>query len=285
MFKKVTPGEVLEGRVLLDADGWIDHPDFIRIDGVPDKVYSGRNTGDEGLACHSVVGEEPDEFDGVPNRFLSLQKDASGRYTAYAAASCMFILRKRMPHIQMYPVTASTWTSGSARANTTTWAMEAEGGHNPHDEPLTPHQENGFLVIASAWEQRKLRGCEVGKTARAHRDLVKVFGGNATACESGRYRNAWKRLTNGERWVEKEGLMAFEEDILLAMFSGAEEVTLGRDERIKIARYRLGEIVKGERQSLMDTARSAYVLAEAAKPEPRVTTIPIGTKFTAEVKE
>lgn len=285
MFKKVTPGEVLTGRLLIDADGWIDHPDFIRIDGVPDKIYSGQNTGDEGLACHSVVGEEPDEQDGIPNRFLSLVKDANGRYTGYSAASCMFILRKRMPHVQMYPIWASTWTSGSARANCTTWAMEAEGGYRPHDEPLTKHQENGFLVIASAWEQKKLRGCEVGRTARAHRDLVQVFGGNPTSCESGRYRNAWKRLTDGERWVEKEGLMAFEEDILLAMFSGSEEVALGRDERIKNARFRMGEIVKGERMSLMDTARSAYVLAEAAKPEPRVVTIPIGTKFQAEVTE
>ena len=60
--------------MLINAEGWIQHPDFIRIDGIADKVYSQANTGEGGLACHSIVGEEPDHEDGVPNRFLSLER-------------------------------------------------------------------------------------------------------------------------------------------------------------------------------------------------------------------
>lgn len=187
--------------LLLSPDGWIRHPDFIRIDGVADKVYSQPNSGENGLACHSIVGEEPDNQDGIPARFLSREKNPDGSYTKNAAASCTFILRKRAKHVQMHPVTASTWTTGSRGANTTTWAMEAEGGPLSNTtEPLTRHQEDGFLTIATAWEQLKGRRLVVGETVRAHWQWALYFGAAATACESGRYRNAWARLTAGERY-------------------------------------------------------------------------------------
>lgn len=180
------------------TNGWIDG--FLRIGGHPLKLYSEPNTGDLGLACHSVVGEEPDEQDGIPNRFLSDERNADGSFTDAAAASAMFVLRKRMPSIQMYPITASTWTSGGRAANTSTWAMEAEGGRVGNEsEPLTTKQENEFLLIASAWEQVKGRKLVVGETVWAHWQLAKKFGYAATACESGRYANAWARLAAGER--------------------------------------------------------------------------------------
>ncbi|HML99521.1 MAG TPA: hypothetical protein PKD75_13690 [Tepidiformaceae bacterium] len=199
----------------LIVNGWLQHPDFLRVDGHPLKLYTAPNTGDGGLACHSVVGEEADFLDGVPNRFLDDSRNPDGSFTDSAAASCMFILRKRMPHIQMYPTWASTWTSGSRGANTTTWAMEAEGGgyqwvHGQlvpnFSEPLTEHQVRGFLIIATAWEQEKGRKLEVGrgKTVRAHWQLAKDFGSAPTACESGRYRHAWDRLIAGERYEEDE---------------------------------------------------------------------------------
>lgn len=188
--------------MLVNAQGWVEHPDFIRIDGVADKVYSQANSGEGGLACHSIVGEEPDTQDGIPNRFLSLERGDDGLYTKVAAASCMFILRKRAKHVQMYPVTASTWTSGGREANTTTWAMEAEGGRlSDVSEPLTRHQEDGFLVIATAWEERTGRQLVVGQTVRAHKEIAREFGYDPTACESGRYRGAWARLAAGERFI------------------------------------------------------------------------------------
>ncbi len=187
--------------MLVDEMGWIQHPDFIRINGIADKVYSQENSGEGGVACHSVVGEEPDTQDGVPNRFLSRERGPDGLYTKDAAASCTFILRKRAKHVQMYPVTASTWTTGGREANTSTWPIEAEGGPLSHPtEPLTPRQEDGFLVIATAWEERLGRTLKVGETVRSHGRIAQQFGYAATACESGRYRNAWERLAAGERY-------------------------------------------------------------------------------------
>ena len=196
--------------MIINRAGWLVHPLFIRVDGHPLKLYTQPNSGEGGLACHSVVGEEADFLDGVPNRFLSDERNPDGSFTDYAAASCMFILRKTMPHVVMYSVDAATWTSGGPGANTTTWAMEAEGGGYLWQngllvpnfaEPLTEHQVQGFLVIATAWEERFGRKLEVGrgKTVRAHWQLAKDFGTQATACESGRYRHAWDRLIAGER--------------------------------------------------------------------------------------
>ena len=186
---------------LIDEKGWLRHPLFVRVDGHPAKVYSQPNTGANGLAFHSIVGEEPDFADGIPNRFLSDEREPSNpsRFSEMAAASCMFILRKRMPHVVMYPVTASTWTSGGPEANTTTWAMEAEGGLYPvFGEMLTEHQIQGVLVIATAWEQytgRKLTPALM----REHRVIAIDYGYKATACASGRYSEAQRRLAAGER--------------------------------------------------------------------------------------
>lgn len=251
--------------MLLTPDGWLTHPDFIRIDGIADKVYSQKNTGEGGLACHSVVGEEPDEQDGVPNRFLSRDKNPDGSYTKYAAASCVFILRKRKKHIQMYPITASTWTTGGREGNTTTWPMEAEGGPLSNTkEPLTKHQEDGFLAIATAWEELKGRKLVVGETVRAHGRIAQQFGYAATACESGRYKNAWARLAAGERIMDMTALEQRVNDILRALFAGTESAKdeTGKlrtpEQLLALAEYRLKEAAKG--QSINDKAASAVAI-------------------------
>ena len=185
------------------VDGYIDWA--LRIDGVPDKIYTAPNTG-EWITCHSVVGEEPEFYDGIPNRFLDLSKDASGRYTSYAAASCMFILRKNGVLIQMYPVWASTWTSGGPEANTRSWAIEAEGGVYPnYGEKLTPAAELSFLRLVREWERYTNRKAIPNKTLLQHKDVAKMFGYPATSCASDRYSDAWNKiLQSSEEDMYKE---------------------------------------------------------------------------------
>lgn len=204
MFKQATLAEVLAAPAVLDEEGWVQHPSFIRIAGVPDKRYSDPNTGEGGLAGHSVVGEEPDTQDGIPNRFLSEERLANGQYTKNAAASCQFILRKRASHVQMYPVDVATWTTGGPEANKTTWPMEAEGGPLANvSEPLTEHQEQGVIIIATGWEQRKRRRLVAGEL-REHGKIVRDLGYGSdtwTACASGRYKRVFERTLAGERWI------------------------------------------------------------------------------------
>lgn len=203
MIRIATLEEVLAAPAVLDAEGWVQHPSFIRIPGIPDKRYSDPNTGEGGLAGHSVVGEEGDEEDGIPARFLSTERQANGQYTRNAAASCQVILRKRAAHVQMYPVDVATWTTGGPEANKTTWPMESEGGRNPHNEPLTEHQEQGVIIIATGWEQRKRRRL-TAKELREHGQIVKDLGypsSTWTACASGRYRRVFDRILAGERYI------------------------------------------------------------------------------------
>ena len=183
-------------------DGWVDWA--IRIDGVPDKVYTQKNTG-EWITCHSVVGEESEFQDGVPNRFLSTDKDSSGRYTDSAAASCMFILRKNGDLIQMYPVWASTWTSGGREANTRSWAIEAEGGLNPYTEPLTSAASNTFVRLVREWEDYTHNKAVLNETLLQHRQVAQLFAYPATACASDRYSEAWEMcLQSNEDDMYKE---------------------------------------------------------------------------------
>jgi hypothetical protein len=204
MFKNATLAEVLAAPAVLDDEGWVKHPSFIRIAGVPDKKYSAPNTGEGGLAGHSVVGEEPAEQDGIPNRFLSTERQPNGQYTKNAAASCQHILRKRAAHVQMYPVDVATWTTGGPEANLTTWPMEAEGGRVGNEaEPLTEHQEQGVIIIATGWEQRKRRRLTEAEL-REHGQIVKdlVYPSTTwTACASGRYKRVFERILAGERYI------------------------------------------------------------------------------------
>jgi hypothetical protein len=79
------------------------------------------------------------------SRFLSTARDANGDYTPNAAASVMFANPKAGPLIQYYPVTASTWTSGNRKANTTLRGVESEGRVG---EPLSGNQVQNMLRLA-----------------------------------------------------------------------------------------------------------------------------------------
>lgn len=164
-----------------------------RRDGVPDKVYSERNRG-LGLIGHSIVGRERPDQDGIPDRFLSAATEPDGSYTAYATASCMFILRLSGELIQMYPVWASTWTSGGRVANTSYWAIEAEGGDAPYDEPLNAAQVKTLLRLAGEYEAYTGRTVERGSTFREHGELARELGYAPTACPSNRYRTFYAAL-------------------------------------------------------------------------------------------
>lgn len=184
----------------ITADGWIDWA--TRKPGIPDKVYSQPNSGKYGIACHSWVGEERDFEDGIPNRFLSTERGPDGRYTPAAAASAMFVLRKSGELIQMYPITASTWTSGGREANCNFWAIEAEGGLNPHSEPLTVAATETFIELCHEWEQHFGELLARNITLREHWQIAQKFGYAPTACASGRYTAAWRLL------VERRDSMA-----------------------------------------------------------------------------
>ena len=188
---------------MITRDGYIDWAK--RIDGIPDKIYSQPNSG-EWITCHSIVGQESEFEDGIPNRFLDTSKLPDGSYTANAAASCMFILRRNGTLIQMYPVTASTWTSGGREANTRSWAIEAEGGlaSSPggYGELLTPEATRTFTRLVREWEGHTGRKAVSGVTQAAsgvtlkqHKDVAREFGYSPTACASDRYRIAWEAAT------------------------------------------------------------------------------------------
>lgn len=183
--------------------------------GIPDKVYSERNRG-LGFIGHSIVGRERPDQDGIPDRFLSTAKDDAGRYTAYAAASCMFILRLSGELIQMYPVWVSTWTSGGREANTSYWAIEAEGGDVPYDEPLNAAQVATLLRLCDEFEAYTGRKVVRGSTFREHGEVAMQFGYDATACPSNRYRTFYAAMEARE----KEDEMTDDERELLLLVAG-----------------------------------------------------------------
>lgn len=186
---------------MIKTNGYLDWATYRP--GIANKVYSEPNSG-EWITCHSVVGEESDFEDGIPNRFLSTEtyydpELGMHRYTAYAAASSMFVLRKSGELIQMYPVTASTWTSGGRKANTRSWAIEAEGGQAPnYSEPLTPEAEASFVRLVREWERYSGKRAKAHITLVEHKEMAERFGYKPTACASDRYRFAWAKAEQRE---------------------------------------------------------------------------------------
>src|SRR6188508_3082419 len=161
----------------VNSSGFLDWAE--RLDGPAHKQYPQPNQG-IGIAVHSVVGNLPNH--GVPGRF----------FDNLDQASVMFILFRDGHVIQMYPVTSSTWTSGSFAANTKYWAIEAEGGVPGNTrEKLTPEAEESFIRIVTDWEQHTGRKALPGENILQHKDLVAKYGGGTTACASDRYSNAW----------------------------------------------------------------------------------------------
>lgn len=173
------------------VDGWITWAE--RREAPADKVYSARNQG-RGLALHSAEGS----LAGAEARLRSTERDPDGRYTRYAAASWMLFLRAGGGLVQYFPVTASTWTSGNATANTTLWAVEAEGVAS---EPLTEGQVATLLRLVDEWEAhtgRRASRDEPGRTLWEHREVWDWGTPNAgpTACPSGRYEPFYRALAN-----------------------------------------------------------------------------------------
>lgn len=282
------------------VNGWLDWAE--RRDGIADKVYSQPNRG-EGIAMHSVVGDLPNHR--IPGRFLSTDKGADGRYTASAAASCMFILYRDGHLVQMYPVTASTWTSGGFDGNTRFWPVEAEGGVRPTTEPLTKAAEDTFIRLVTEWEIHTGRRAQPGVNLLQHKEIARKYGYAATACASDRYDGALVRIIAGERYRKEEQVTDVEERLgrLERVFAGHGRL------KVKVTESNL-EVVKGIRgttnlgETVEFTGISSLVyidkmgnnlylglqatqerVAGLENPTPRVTVIPAGTKFTAEVQE
>lgn len=196
----------------ITTDGWVKWAK--RVDGPRDKVYTQPNSCD-GFACHSIVGEESAFQDGIPDRFLSELKNPDGSYTSYAAASCQFINRKGSKGgqlIQMYPLSASTWTTGSRGANCSTVSMEAEGGGPAWTtEPLDEAQEDNFVRLIKDISEWNGKLYVPNSNVLQHKQWVQIYGGGATACASERYQGAWRKLlaSNGDEEMTPEEKLLF----------------------------------------------------------------------------
>lgn len=207
--------------------GWLDWAE--RRDGPAQKQFPQENQG-IGIAMHSVVGNLPGH--AIPSRFLD----------PVDQASVMFILYKDGHVIQMYPVTSSTWTSGSFAANTMYWAIEAEGGGQPNTtEKLTPEAEDSFIRIVTEWEIHTGRSALPGDNLLQHKELVAKYGGGTTACASDRYSNALARIAAGERYDsmtpdEVAAICAGQFLELLAQAVGAKESTFSDEATVQLIR-------------------------------------------------
>ena len=245
------------------VDGWLDWA--TRIDGIPVKVYSTPNAG-LGIACHSIVGREDEFQDGIPNRFLSTEgaiNPATGRFefSPAAAASCMFVLRESGELIQMYPVAASTWTSGGFEGNTRYWAIEAEGGLYPnYGEQLTPAAADTFIRLATEFEQHTGLPAVPNGNVLQHRQIAAMYDYAPTACASGRYDTAWARLAAGERFSEMTPAQQEEHDALVAIFGGRDRLLAAQEQGQD---YLLGYAIEQTDQDQLESAVAALQAAGA----------------------
>lgn len=164
---------------MITLDGWVSWA--VIAPGIPDKIYTQRNAV-SWITLHSMVGKT----EGAVGRLMSTERDANGRYTAYAAASVHFLLDQDGTLIQMYSLYDSCWASGTRQANTSSVAIELEGGNYPnYSEPMTDAQV--ATAIRLIREIAALRGWEdvrKGVYLHEHNEF------QATACPSGR----WARL-------------------------------------------------------------------------------------------
>lgn len=191
---------------MIDAAGWLDWTQ--RVPGVPDKIYSAPNAG-LGLCLHSIEGTVAAAY----ARFLNTTKMSDGNYSPYAAASVMFINPKVGALIQMYPVTASTWTSGNSKANCSLWPVESEGVAG---EPLNLNQVAQMLRLAGEFEaahpgEIMTRGNDANpRTIFEHREVYAWATPNAgpTACPSGRYAPFYAALEGETPEMTKDEILA-----------------------------------------------------------------------------
>jgi len=208
----------------MTANGWIEWA--TRRDGPANKVYSQANR-QEGIVLHSVEG-------WLAGAFGELDKTER-------QASWHFTLGLDGTLYQHYRLVASCWASGNVEANTRYVAMESEGiAGTPLNEAQVATakrllQELGFAK----------RGVDIWE----HREVWDLSEPNAgpTACPSDRYEPLYAAL---EDEVTREEY----ENLLLALASGSEEAQLPRAERVTNATYRVGQIVAGERPSVLEVA-------------------------------
>lgn len=247
--------------VTIDKAGWIHAPFVQHIVGVPDKVYSQSNAA-TGMALHSIVGQESEFADGVPNRFLSEEKDSQGRYTPNAAASVQSVLRKfativpgYATWIQMYSLYGSTWTSGGREGNTTFMSIELEGGGaGNHGEPMNAAQVKSFVAVMRAIEDWRGIKFEYGKNMLQHKDIAQKFGYAPTACASNRYDLGIKALAESTVPGREEGVMQAQIDELA---KGFQQVKAQGDRLndVLVARFTLQSIAMSSDPSRVIAAR------------------------------
>lgn len=202
----------IPGVIAMDEQGRA-HGDMIDwVPGPREKLHSTKNTL-EFFATHSVVGKESEFHDGIPDRFLDMTRDSQGRFTPYAAASCQVVNRLYDTHNsgfatlkQMYYPDDSTWTSGSTGANTRSGNMELEGGGYHPDgkpfftQPINEPQTKSFcvwLIILEKWKTKKTGNAHLWVpevNIKPHWQMVEMFGGGTTLCDSGRYAEGLRRL-------------------------------------------------------------------------------------------
>jgi hypothetical protein len=162
-------------------DGWVTWA--TRVPGVVDKVYTQLNSGHRGIVGHSIVGS----YEGALSRLQGTQRNADGSYTAYAAASVMFILRYSGELVQMYPIWASTWSSGGREINCSTWAVELEGGGPGNErEPIRVAQVATLGRLCDEWSSHFGEPFTRSHFLE-HGTVAAQFGYAPTACPSGRY--------------------------------------------------------------------------------------------------
>lgn len=165
----------------ITADNWVDWA--VRLDGIPDKVWRPRRH-KAYFVNHSIEGYLHGE--PVPPRFLSTARNPDGSYTSTAQASVHFVLHVDGTLIQMYPLQASPWTSGSQEANEAGVAIESEGVAGT---PLNEAQCATYVRLIR--ELEPWFGFELSRAAgtiKEHRELAQ------TACPSGRYDTAYAAL-------------------------------------------------------------------------------------------
>lgn len=163
------------------VDGWFDWME--RYSGAPMwKLNGGINTNLLYIP-HSAVGYWP----GFISRLVESQDKASVTGWIGYDGKC----------VQLYPVTANCWSSGSPYPNNNGIAFENEGGFQPVDEPLTDKQvESNARIMTDlaaynhrppGWWKRPVSADDINATLYEHRECVR-FGSLPTACPSGRIR-------------------------------------------------------------------------------------------------
>lgn len=228
----------------LITDGWVSWA--TRRPGVADKVYSQMNS-ERGIVLHSIVGS----YEGAMGRLLSTARDAAGMYTAYAAASVMFVLRYSGELVQMYPCTTSTWASGGREVNCSTWSVELEGGPPGNErEPIREEQIRSLMRLVTEFTTHTSLAAVVGQTILEHGSVAVKYGYAPTACPSGRYARFYEALASGQddemNDADKARVTALEAKVERI---DRESVVLGPD---------------GQGYSLLETGRGLETLIENA---------------------